>query len=107
MKIAHPMKTCHVIKLSPVRIAIADLCEYEDGYIITRINVPHEFRGKGYGSQLLETIIEDARIHRVNLYLWISPSDGLNYTQLESWYTRHGFEKCDEATFVKKIVTFS
>lgn len=76
-----------------IRIAILDNCDYYGkGRIITRINTPEKFRGKGYGAQLLQEICRDADTPGVFLFLEISPSNGLDYGQLESWYLRYGFK---------------
>lgn len=92
------MKVCYTTRLGPVKIAIADLCDCGKGLIITRINVPHEFRGKGEGSKLLNQITKDADKDQIVLLLEISPSGGLDYKQLEAWYLRHGFRWCAEET---------
>jgi predicted GNAT family N-acyltransferase len=89
------MKSCYVIQVSPVRIAIADLCDYYgEGWIITRINVPMQFRGKGFGSELLKQICSDADKEKQTLFLEIQSSDGLSYRELEEWYLRYGFRNC-------------
>lgn len=77
--------------------SVADLIDYcpeglGQGYIITRINVPPEHRGKGIGSQLLKAITDEADVKGVRLYLEINPYGGLTYDQLEAWYMRHGFK---------------
>lgn len=87
------MKTTFIVNLSSTRIAIADLMEYNDGMLLTRINVPKTFRGKGIGSKLLKQIIDEADKEKVKLYLTISPSDGLDFEQLEKWYYRFGFRQ--------------
>lgn len=86
------MRTCYV---DTEHRAIADLVapnELTSYWTITRINVPHEHRGKGLGTKLLRRILEDADKAFVILALEPSPSDGLNYDQLTAWYSRHGFE---------------
>lgn len=84
------MKNCYV---DEEHISIADLCDYYGkGLVITRINVPSQYRGNGYGSALLKQIVKDADTDRVSLFLEILPSGGLNYTQLKSWYGRYGFQ---------------
>jgi hypothetical protein len=64
-------------------------------YLITRIEVGNEERGKGYATQLLNEICMDADRERIRLWLEIAPdeSNGLDYVQLLSWYKRHGFEQ--------------
>ena len=87
------MKNCYIIRLSSYRIAIADLTDYyNEGMMLTRINVPKEFRNIKYGTELLGAILTDADKDKVTLFLEISPSDGLDYDQLERWYLNHGFK---------------
>ena len=87
------MKTCFITRLSAVRIAILDCCPFENGFLVTRINVPNGFRGLGHASALLRQCTESADQEQIPLYLTIQPSDGLNYEQLEQFYTRHGFRQ--------------
>lgn len=83
------MRSCYV---DPATRSIADLCDYYDqGMLMTRINVPKAHRGQGHARALLARILADADAERVTLFLEISPSDGLNYRELEAWYLRHGF----------------
>jgi hypothetical protein len=91
------MKSCYIIIISPVRIAIADLVVYAPegeilGQLITRINVPIGYRGLGYGSRLLSTICNDADKDKV--ILWVHPvSSDTEWTKqkLIRWYERYGF----------------
>ena len=86
------MKTCYTRKLGSTNLAIADVYgNFEDGYMISRINVPKVFRKLGFGSLLLDEICADADREQVVLYLHILPSDGLNYSQLYEWYSKRGF----------------
>lgn len=79
-------------RLDHISLAVLDHVDYYGrGRIITRINVPSAYRGLGVGSYLLNKIMMDAALAKVNLYLEIMPSDGLNYAQLRSWYERYGF----------------
>ena len=71
--------------------SIADLMDYQDGKLITRINVPREHRGQGLASRLMKRITADADRTRTKLYAWISPSDGLGRRALKAWYRRNGF----------------
>ena len=87
------MKHLYHIRLSPTRVAVADLMELPCGcWMLTRINVPHGFRGRGHGSELLEEVLNDADAEEVTLKLTINPYGGLNYDQLQSWYERRGFQ---------------
>lgn len=76
-----------------VRIAVLDLSRYYgQGYIISRINVPFDCRGQGFGTKLLKRITDAADREGQILWLEIQESDGLTYDQLEAWYKRHGFK---------------
>lgn len=59
--------------------------------LITRINVPREYRFLGIGTRLLQRILDDADREGIDLELWPMPSGGLKYRELVSWYERHGF----------------
>jgi predicted GNAT family acetyltransferase len=87
------MRSCYYHKLTnPPRIAVLDCCDYYgEGRIITRINVPKTHRGHGYATLVLRQCLADADREGITLYIEISPSDGLDYDQLENWYWRHGF----------------
>lgn len=92
------MRTCFIKQVSEIRIAILDLCEFnvEDGFLITRINVPKKARHHGYASELLWECCKAADKENKTLYLTIMPSDGLTFTQLERFYMRYGFEHWNE-----------
>lgn len=88
------MKTCYVMRLGPIHGAIADLIkpgEITPSWTISRINVPEEYRGHGYGSELLRMILDDADLEQVALELEVEPSGPLNYHDLQAWYERYGF----------------
>lgn len=78
--------------------AIADVCKMpvdstrREYYVITRINVMERYRGRGFGTQILNEILADADAEDVILYLDPLPSGGLNAEELKAWYERHGFE---------------
>jgi predicted GNAT family N-acyltransferase len=91
------MKTCFTIKLSPFNMAILDIIEMPFlGHVITRINVPAGFRGKGHGRELLRQCIEAADAEHLPLYLNINPYGELTYKELKEWYSRYGFELWEE-----------
>lgn len=90
------------VKLTdPIGLAVLDLVEYlveyhpdrvtQDGWIITRINVPPRHRGKGIARALLAECLRRADESKTTLWLEIAESDGLTFAQLEPWYIRHGF----------------
>lgn len=87
------MKTCYVI---PEVRAIADLVqpfELTANWTITRINVPRESRGQGYGTRLLEMILADADAEGLTLQLEVQPSGEMTYAALTDWYMKHGFQQ--------------
>jgi predicted GNAT family N-acyltransferase len=88
------MRLSQYIKLeNPIGLACLDTTEYYgEGYIITRINVPVQHRGKGLGSDLLRKCCKVADEHNIDLWLEIMASDGPAHDDLEAWYLRHGFK---------------
>lgn len=86
------MQSMYTIQLSPTHLAILDCWKNTDGYyIVTRINVPKEFRGCGSGTKLLKMFLDDADKEGVDIVLWVLESDGLSSDELTKWYKRHGF----------------
>ena len=81
-------------RLGPAKVAVADVCDYyNEGQIITRINVPESHRGLGHGRDLLRKVIDWADANDTALFLEINPSGPLDYEALASWYERHGFRE--------------
>lgn len=74
--------------------AIADLTYIElvEGWMVTRVNVPRQYRGQGHGSRLLRRVTDDADEHGATLVLMPIPSGPLDRKALVAWYRRHGFE---------------
>lgn len=87
------MKSCYIIKHDcGIRGSIADLCDYYGkGMILTRINVPQEYRKQGFGNKLLKMILDDADRTKTDIYLEIYASGEMNYDQLKDWYIKNGF----------------
>lgn len=85
--------------------SIADLVEYQDGLMLTRINVPIAQRCQGVGTQLLQRIINDADKYGVTLYLFVSNGGGPNSMtdqRLVKWYKRHGFKTIHRHYMVRR-----
>lgn len=83
---------------------IADLVkpgELTDYWTITRINIPAEHRGHGYGSDLLRRILADADEEGVILALEVFPSGPLDYDVLEQWYGRYGFQMTSQGYLLR------
>jgi len=92
----------HQTYIDGVHLGIADLVRlnpgemgvnFDNGWLLTRINIPKKHRGKGYASALLKRILADADKEAATLVLQISPSDGLQYEDLSRWYYRNGFSQ--------------
>lgn len=104
------MKTCFIIKLDRMRIAIADVSPADFGcdlaaekiYDINRINVPAAFRGQGHGTVLLKQIIEEAEKDGVTLRLHVFASGALTTGQLNRWYKRYGFKTMPNGTLTRR-----
>lgn len=72
--------------------AIADLTQLGFDYELNRINVPPAFRGRGYGSALMDMILTDADREKVTIRLWVNGQAGeMNEAQLRNWYGRLGW----------------
>lgn len=77
------------------KLAVLDCVDYYNlGQMITRINVPAEWRGTGVGRSLLKRCCDVADQSKTNLYLEISAyTDGkMQYDELRAWYERCGFK---------------
>jgi ribosomal protein S18 acetylase RimI-like enzyme len=99
------MKTCYTTRLGSTALAIADLVapgETANHWVVTRINVPRDYRGQGYARQLLQQILDDADSEQVTLAVEVSPSDGLNFGSLVAWYRRYGFKSTAFGYMVRK-----
>lgn len=94
------MKSGYWIQVGSGRIAVADLVELLDSvWLITRINVPLGYRGRGYGRSLLEQIVEDAEAEDVTLVLEISSyGSEMDNERLQEWYMRYGFVECEDSS---------
>ncbi|WP_078626324.1 GNAT family N-acetyltransferase [Streptomyces sp. NRRL S-241] len=61
--------------------------------ILTEIAVWEEHRGKGWASELLRQICQEADREGLTLLLSVEPGPrGLSYEALAEWYQRCGFE---------------
>ncbi len=61
-------------------------------HLITRVIVPVESRRRGYGSQLMEQVCEDADDDGVTLTLEPQPyTNSMSVDQLIAWYAKFGF----------------
>lgn len=73
-----------------------------DTYEVNRVSVPaRNMRGKGIASILMKELLAEADKEGVTLTLWIHPSGGLTYEQLESWYMRCGFVEQEIGNYLR------
>jgi predicted GNAT family N-acyltransferase len=87
------MKPSYYIMLDNA-LAVVDLTPSpsESGWCtINRINVPHKYRGQGYGRELMRQVLADADAENVHLTLQINPYGEMTFRDLQEWYTRGGF----------------
>jgi GNAT superfamily N-acetyltransferase len=84
------------IRISATALAVLDVVLYvrEPDYIITRVNVPSQYRWQGHGHRLLQRICRMADNRGVTL--WIAPApygpNTMTLAVIRQWYKRHGFE---------------
>lgn len=84
-------------RLSKVHLALVDVIEYcprtfdQDGWMVTRISVPHPHRGQGHASSMMVELCRWADVEQQKLWLYTSPSGGLDESQLRAWFERVGF----------------
>lgn len=72
-----------------------DLIDIGIGYLITRVEVMKQFRGKGHASRLLGKVIEDADREGVTLHLSVEPDgseESIDEKGLLQWYDKLGFK---------------
>ena len=70
-----------------------------DQYLLTRINVPKAYRGKGAARKLMALVLEEADREKATIFLEICPSDGLGFNALLRWYRKLGFFKSHIAIY--------
>jgi len=92
------MKQSYFKILGPIRLAVLDLSPAvgvdgmdPSGFIINRVNTPHDHRGKGHARELMQQCLADADAEEVTLYLWINAYGDMSEEQLGAWYERCGF----------------
>lgn len=86
------MPNCFVISQARAIADLTNIGEMVPGSMtITRVNVYKDFRGLGYGSQLLRMVCEEADSYQVMLSLEINAYGPLTREELADWYVRYGF----------------
>ena len=93
------MKHSYSKILGSVRLAVLDLIPTmgldgmkEDGLVISRVNTPHDHRGRGHARELMRECLADADASGITLYLWINAYGDMSDEQLGAWYERCGFK---------------
>jgi GNAT superfamily N-acetyltransferase len=97
------IQTQFILKLSSIHIGILDLVPvyYTDPNklnmlglqecLVSRINIPSEFRGQGHGTTLLNSCLQYADDNKLVLLIEVSSSGDMTNTQLSNWYRKFGF----------------
>jgi GNAT superfamily N-acetyltransferase len=70
-------------------IGVASISSTEEYYFLHFITVMPDYRGKGYGSLILEAICQ--AFHDKPIRLELDASSPLGLDNLRAWYKRHGF----------------
>lgn len=65
---------------------------YDQRWILNRIQVNRDYRGQGIGTRLLIQICEEADRNGDTLWLGVSPDGPGYFKRLVAWYRRHGFK---------------
>lgn len=79
------------IRLSPTKLAVADLTRVaNDQWYFSRLNVPEVFRGKGYGRELLKSVIKWCDDKKTAILLEINAHAGAGFN-LAPMYEKYGF----------------
>jgi ribosomal protein S18 acetylase RimI-like enzyme len=60
-------------------------------FLITRINVPPQYRRRGVATSLLQQVLADADKEGVTLWLEVLSSGDMTDEQLGKWYEKFGF----------------
>lgn len=74
-------------------IASSECSEISDEWFFNRLYVRPEYRGKGYGSKVLDKMLELVKKRNIILELAINPYGEMTYNELEAFYLHHGFKK--------------
>ena len=81
------------IVLNNLMIASSECSFMNDTWFFNRLFVKENYRGNGYGSKVLDKMLEIVKNKNITLELMINPYGEMTYEQLETFYLRHGFEK--------------
>ena len=94
-----------IIKNKIDKLAVIDLVEVEKNkYLVTRVSVPREHRGKGIGTKLLKEVTKDADKECSTLLIEPKPYDsGMTKESLINYYKIFGFEYISEEDYMIRI----
>lgn len=78
----------------PIGLAQASYCG-EDPNILyfNRLYVRPEYRQKGHATKLLTMLLESIKENNITLHMDINPYGDMDYSQLEQFYLKNGFQK--------------
>ena len=84
--------------------SIAEISLLENNtWMFNRLLVPSKFRGQGYGTLLLKSVVKFCHENNLSLLCPINPYGDLNYEQLFNFYTRHGFVPLEDGLILKGV----
>ena len=93
------------------KVAVIDILEMATGsrktcknFLVTRVNVPKEFRRKGIGTEMLNELISDAEKEGVTLYIEPNPYPDVSMTKVElvKFYKKFGFKFISYNEYMKR-----
>ncbi len=70
-------------------IGIASVFSTETSYCINVLGILPDYRGQGYGSEILETLLQ--KLNDKPITLQLDKGTPLGIGNLRAWYMRHGF----------------
>ncbi|MFE0058732.1 GNAT family N-acetyltransferase [Streptomyces sp. NPDC059003] len=92
-------ETWLLLRVGSALVAYLDVIDCGDELWVMEVGVHPHHRGRGYGTRLLKTLLDDNPDAQVALscssfapgHVWRHAPEGLPDPALTAWYTRHGF----------------
>lgn len=88
--------------LNNIMIASSECSLINNIWFFNRLFVKKNYRGNGYGSKVLDKMLEIIKNKNITLELMINPYGEMTYEQLEAFYLRHDFKKYDTCYYFNK-----
>ena len=74
-----------------IRPCVAEISKIDDQWYFNRLNVPDKIRRNGYGTCLMEELVNILDNNEIDLICDLNPSGEMNMAQLTSFYKKFGF----------------